>query len=220
MDDESRRLTYYGYSFESYCTRTSSDISTSSIGWGGDVDTNVQWYSVVKTKLNDMRIIIGGEVVCVRDQYIGEPDTFVELKTSMDQRNDKKRWETKLLKFFTQSFLLGVPEIFVGFRDRQGLLRSTASFQTASIPRLVRNGTRQWDPQTCQSWAYQALRHIRGVISQDSSGPDAVWRIKFEPYKGLSLRRLSAHEVEFSVVCGEERIGILPRRYWDAIISY
>ena len=30
------------------------------------MDTNVQWCSVVKTKLGDTRIVIGGEVDCVR----------------------------------------------------------------------------------------------------------------------------------------------------------
>jgi len=80
-------------------------------GWGGDVDTNVQWCSVVRTKLGDNRMIIGGEVDCVRDKYTGRPDTFVELKTSMTIRGpqDEGRFEKKLLKFYFQSFLLGVP---------------------------------------------------------------------------------------------------------------
>ena len=30
------------------------------------MDTNVQWCSVVKTKLGDTRMVIGGEVDCVR----------------------------------------------------------------------------------------------------------------------------------------------------------
>jgi RAT1-interacting protein len=55
--------TYYGYAFESWCTASTPHAST---GWGGDVDTNVQWCSVVKTKLGDTRIVIGGEVDCVR----------------------------------------------------------------------------------------------------------------------------------------------------------
>jgi hypothetical protein len=35
-------------------------------GWGGDVNTNVQWCSVVRTKLGDTRVVIGGEVDCVK----------------------------------------------------------------------------------------------------------------------------------------------------------
>ena len=62
---------YYGYAFESYCTSTCSPKQgprNSQEGWGGDVDTNVQWCSVAKTKLADTRIVIGGEVDCVRGE--------------------------------------------------------------------------------------------------------------------------------------------------------
>ena len=55
--------TYYGYAFESWCTASQPGAPS---GWGGDVDTTVQWCSVVKTKLGDTRILIGGEVDCVR----------------------------------------------------------------------------------------------------------------------------------------------------------
>ena len=65
MDEKSRLMTYYGYAFESFCCRSGRDDQFVP-GWGGDVDTNVQWCSVVKTKLNDLRIIIGGEVDCIR----------------------------------------------------------------------------------------------------------------------------------------------------------
>ncbi|KAF8953714.1 hypothetical protein BDZ97DRAFT_1908669 [Flammula alnicola] len=73
MDPRQRSQTYYGYAFESYCTSespTRNSASASSMhcgappGWGGDVDTNVQWCSVVRTKLGDTRMIIGGEVDC------------------------------------------------------------------------------------------------------------------------------------------------------------
>ena len=65
-----RLQTYYGYSFESFCT---SGTPRAKPGWGGDVDTNIQWCSVVKTKLGNTRLVIGGEVDCVR----GASGTFL-----------------------------------------------------------------------------------------------------------------------------------------------
>lgn len=66
-------MTYYGYAFESYCTSdvppSSRRDASESHGWGGDVDTNVQWCSVVKTKLGSVRMILGGEVDCVRGEF-------------------------------------------------------------------------------------------------------------------------------------------------------
>ena len=68
-----RMMMYYGYAFESYCTSvTPTRTETGPAqpgdppGWSGDVDTNVQWCSVVKSKLGDIRMVIGGEVDCVR----------------------------------------------------------------------------------------------------------------------------------------------------------
>ena len=63
MPANQRRQMYYGYAFESWCTASSP---SSPPGWGGDVDTNVQWCSVVKTKIGSTRLVIGGEVDCVR----------------------------------------------------------------------------------------------------------------------------------------------------------
>jgi RAT1-interacting protein len=75
-----RQQTYFGYAFESYCTSTtppSGGAPSVNVpqapgdppGWGGDVDTNVQWCSVVRTKLGETRLVIGGEVDCVRGAY-------------------------------------------------------------------------------------------------------------------------------------------------------
>lgn len=101
--------TYYGYAFESYSTSGTpdpkDDPDREPNGWGGDVDTHVQWCSVVKSKLDDLRVIVGGEVDCVNgkgpsylilrlthnseERYTGQPDTFVELKTSQFIRNPR-----------------------------------------------------------------------------------------------------------------------------------
>ena len=68
MAPRQRLQTYYGYAFESYSTSDAPTrpISAPPNGWGGDVNTNVQWCSVVRTKLGDTRIVIGGEVDCVK----------------------------------------------------------------------------------------------------------------------------------------------------------
>ena len=70
MTPRQRLQSYYGYAFESYSTSSMPDSrqdpNRTSKGWSGDVNTNVQWCSVVKTKLGNSRLLIGGEVDCVR----------------------------------------------------------------------------------------------------------------------------------------------------------
>jgi RAT1-interacting protein len=74
MEPRHRLQSYYGYAFESYCTSSTPhqqpDPHDSVQGWGVDVDTNIQWCSVVKTKLGDTRMVIGGEVDCVRGEFV------------------------------------------------------------------------------------------------------------------------------------------------------
>lgn len=79
MNPRQSMQTYYGYAFESYCTadtprRSNAEATTTSrtrvpLGWNGDVNNNVQWCSVIRTKLGDTRILIGGEVDCVRGKF-------------------------------------------------------------------------------------------------------------------------------------------------------
>lgn len=70
MTPRHRLQSYYGYAFESYCTSSTAERRDErSSRWGGDVNTNVQWCGVVKTKLGNRRIIMGGEVDCVRGKY-------------------------------------------------------------------------------------------------------------------------------------------------------
>ncbi|KAJ6531985.1 RAI1 like PD-XK nuclease-domain-containing protein [Mycena capillaripes] len=235
-----RLQTYFGYAFESYCTSADPPPPGAAgprvnvpqapgdpPGWGGDVDTNVQWCSVVRTKLGETRLVIGGEVDCVRGKYTGKTDTFVELKTSLVIRGpqDEMRFEKKLLKFYMQSFLLGVPEILVGFRTPSGEITTTQTFRTVEIPRLVRGKAHAWDPARCLGWGERFLGFVRTHVREDvksreaegeeegeeaGEGKDsegkskgktqahpaaAVWRVTFRPNVGVEIVRLDEEEV-------------------------
>lgn len=79
------------------------------------------------------------------------PINWVELKTSASIENDRDqlKYERKLLKFWIQSFLLGVPKIIVGFRSKHGILQRLEELQTASIPGMVKRGKGVWDGNIC-----------------------------------------------------------------------
>ena len=59
-------------------------------------------------------------------------------------------FERKLMKFWIQSFLLGVPKIVVGFRSREGMLLRVEEIDTEGIPAKVKQrGRAQWDGDLC-----------------------------------------------------------------------
>lgn len=136
------------------------------------VNNYAQYCSIVRTGIGKARLIIGGEVdackssdsrmsFCAFDNCAvwdckpenkDEPINWVELKTSAEIENDKDmlKYERKLLKFWIQSFLLGVPKIVVGFRDRNGILQRLEEMETKNIPGLVkRRGKGTWDGNLC-----------------------------------------------------------------------
>ena len=89
------------------------------------------------------------------------PINWVELKTTAEINDDRDvaRYERKLLKFWIQSFLLGVPKIVVGFRTKNGILQSLQELETRSIPGLVkRGGKNNWDGNTCINFTANFLR--------------------------------------------------------------
>jgi len=60
------------------------------------------------------------------------------------------KYERKLLKFWIQSFLLGVPKIIVGFRSKTGVLERLEELETSKLPGIVkRNGKGTWDGNLC-----------------------------------------------------------------------
>ena len=90
----------------------------------------------------------------------GSPVNWVELKTSADIRNERDMitFERKLMKFWIQSFLLGVPKIIVGFRTPDGFLKRIEEMDTASIPGAVkRAGKGTWDGNMCINFASALL---------------------------------------------------------------
>ena len=93
-----------------------------------------------------------------------DPTHWVELKTSHQLSHDRSivKFERKLLKFWAQSFLLGVPKIIVGFRNMDGILQSLQELETQNIPRDVkRKGKSTWDGNVCINFAASFLECTR-----------------------------------------------------------
>jgi RAT1-interacting protein len=115
------------------------------------------------------------------------------------------------LKFYFQSFLLGVPEILVGFRSTRGILQQTQTFRTLELPRLVRGKPNTWDPNVCLHWGNELLQNIKTWMTDLASSD--VGRVLFTPGAGVSFSRLDDAQV-LEVVAGEDRVGFLPNWYY------
>ncbi|KAF6837208.1 hla class iii protein dom3z [Colletotrichum musicola] len=179
-------MQFWGYKFET--------LATLPAPWGDTprqyienrdkevVNNNAQYCSVVRTGIGQTVICIGGEVDAVWDSKPakkGAPTNWVELKTSLAIRDDRDvdNFHRKLMKFWIQSFLLGVPKIIVGFRSNRGILTSVEEIETEKIPDTVqRRGRAAWNADMCVNFAAEFLVWLRQTINDDG-----VWRIRRRP---------------------------------------
>ncbi|BDD56468.1 decapping endonuclease targeting mRNA [Monascus purpureus] len=176
-------MAYWGYKFETLSVlRDTWDATSREEIETRDqqvVNNNAQYCSVVRTGIGGVRIILGGEVDAVWDckpDRKEDPINWVELKTTAEIRNDRDmlKYERKLLKFWAQSFLLGVPKIIVGFRDQQGILRRLEELETSSIPvKVKKHGKGVWDGNICINFAAEFLGWLKSIIRGNGT-----WRIR------------------------------------------
>jgi RAT1-interacting protein len=129
----------------------------------------------VRTGIGRTILCLGGEVDAIWDSKPatpGAPINWVELKTSVEitSERDMDNFHRKLLKFWIQSFLLGVPKIIVGFRSKDGRLLRVEEIETVSIPDSVARRAQSsgrppmWDGNTCINFA-SAFLECKPLIS-------------------------------------------------------
>ncbi|CAN6580585.1 unnamed protein product [Malus baccata var. baccata] len=159
-----RRRCYWGYCFES--------LATEDPGRGDGpihhVDANVEYCSVIKTKLGAHRILMGAEMDCCDSTDDGRR-FYVELKTSHELDNHKIEYEfekEKLLKFWIQSFLAGVPYIVIGFRNDAGQLVRTERLRTKDITHRVKMKN-YWQGGVCLAFADEVLCWLYGTVKEN-----------------------------------------------------
>ncbi|XP_056396923.1 decapping and exoribonuclease protein-like isoform X1 [Hyla sarda] len=179
LDQE--KLMYSGYRFESYMCADSPDGTPCP---SEVVNTNEGYCSVMLGRLASHSFLVSGEVDC-KDQNSANPSPpscYVELKTSAQirsQHQERSFHRYKLLKWWCQSFLLGIPLIVAGFRNQQGRIVSLEKFKTSEIPHLVRSDKQSWDPATCMNFCNAFLSYMKKVVTTDD--PRVVYVFSWEP---------------------------------------
>ncbi|XP_061079901.1 decapping and exoribonuclease protein-like isoform X1 [Conger conger] len=181
-----KQMMYWGYKFEQYtCAAEPGGRPDES----GVVNTNEAFCTVVRTRLAAHRLLFSGEVDC-RDrdpQAPPAPACYLELKTSAEictpkQRSNFHRY--KLLKWWAQSFLPGVPRIIAGFRDDDGVVVSVETYQTSKISQLIKNEYNCWKPTVCMNFCSDFLSFARSVVREDN--PRVVYLFSWEPHREVS----------------------------------
>ena len=82
-------------------------------------------------------VVYGGEVDCVVTNKDGKQN-YIELKTSrllQYARQIANFKQFKLIKWWAQSYLIGIPDIVCGFRDDNGIVHKLQNYKVHDIPK-------------------------------------------------------------------------------------
>ncbi|CAG8782022.1 8880_t:CDS:2, partial [Acaulospora morrowiae] len=157
------------------------------------VNTNVQYCSVAKTALGKNKIIMGAEVDCIGEskpeRHLDPINNYIELKTSRIIKREEENYKFekyKLLKFWAQSFLIGIPRIIVGFRDDNGIVKNIREFKTMEIPRMVRGKNGMWDAAVCLNFANEFFDWLKTIVIIDD--PRSSYTISYKhPFQSIEV---------------------------------
>ncbi|KAF9733954.1 hypothetical protein PMIN06_011101 [Paraphaeosphaeria minitans] len=188
-----KMMTYWGYKFETLSLLSTpppeTPRETIDARPRAPVSNYAQHCSIVRTGFGSQTLLLGGEVdglSAPKPSSPSEPIPWIELKTAESlppnpSNRDILKFERKLLKFWAQSFLLGVPKIIIGWRSKMGILTGVQELETNKIPGMVRRGTQCWDGNSCINFAAAFLGWLRSVVKEEGK----VYRLKLEKKAGF-----------------------------------
>lgn len=219
--DLNRRQQYSGYKFENIATldKLWAKCSRKHIERRRKHKVNniEQYITVVRTSVGKSRLLLGAEIDCSWDykpdihDLKEKADTnplnhYVELKTTrvVDSAKTAHIFEKKLLKAWTQCFLVGIPQIVYGFRDDNLILRSVEQFKTDKIPILLRDSPFQPGANSGQkpvNACMKCLRFFSGLINWikqtvPTDDETKTYRIEYDPSTNKNYVSVKENDLE------------------------
>ncbi|POO03100.1 RAI1-like [Trema orientale] len=144
-----RRRCYWGYCFESLATEDPRRADGEGIH---HIDANIEYCSVIKTKLGAHRILMGAEMDCCDSTDDGRR-FYVELKTNreLDYHTEERYERDKLLKIWV---------------DDRGRLVRTERLRTKDITQRVKMKN-YWQGGVCLAFADEVLCWLYGTVKEN-----------------------------------------------------
>ncbi|GAB6029280.1 Dom-3 Z [Chamberlinius hualienensis] len=188
MTNKDKLACYWGRKFEHYVTSDSPNGQTRE---KEIVNENEEFCIACETKLKENRILYGAEIDCIDPTQKIIPNQtshYIELKTNREiafERQDRNFRRYKLLKWWAQSFLVGIPKLVVGFRDDDGIVSEVANFEVKALPRMAEG---LWNPCICFHFVNEFLNYVKKCVTKDD--PKIVYKFEWNPKQNVSFKEL------------------------------
>ncbi|KAK7074363.1 hypothetical protein SK128_026899 [Halocaridina rubra] len=176
------------------------------------VNENVEYAVVMRSRLGDHSLVYCAEVDGVDPKKYRTPHSdlsaFVELKTNKSLDTDRDIFNLhkyKMMKWWGQSYLVGIPTVICGFRDSSGIVHSLKAFQVDSLPSV---GKEHWKPQIMKYFLSDFLAFIKKQVLIDD--PKVVY--KFE-------RKANGGHIICKYLGKDPNWSFLPQWYYKEIFQ-
>ena len=134
-------------------------------------------------------------------------ERFVELKTSrmIEHRGHERTLHRfKMIKWWSQSFVVGIGSVVCGFRDDDGVVRGIEEFSLRDMPEL---GKEHWKGNVCMNFLQEALSMVKAVMAEEVGEMEMV-RFSWAPKVGMVVEKL-----------GEKTQDVLPEWYLNSVFQ-
>lgn len=204
------KFIHWGYKFENYMF---SKLPNQTPDPDEPANANEEFCVMFSTRVNNTLVLYGAEVDGVDSSVaIGEENEIlngvklVEVKTSriVTSQKGEKTLLQKTLKWFCQSFLVGIEDIYVGFRDDKGFVKTV---EKSAVNEMPNKAAGLWNKKDCLKFLDAFLKFVQNVVGNKSE-PYVTWLFDYDCKNGI---------VTVSKMENNPDYLFLPRWYIDMI---
>uniref|UniRef100_A0A0N5A4X3 Decapping nuclease n=1 Tax=Parastrongyloides trichosuri TaxID=131310 RepID=A0A0N5A4X3_PARTI len=151
---EDKKFCYWGRKFEKYVTCDHADSIPDTTQVVSEFDEHIGIFKLflegTGDNLDKVKLLYGAEVDCV-DPKTGK---LMEIKTQYDRLNESF-WRHKAVKWWLQSFFVGIDKIIVGYRDNQGIVKKVGLLPLNDLTNF--NGERYFSGKLAMNYILKTL---------------------------------------------------------------
>lgn len=199
-----KKMCSWGYKFEHFMTEGTN------VNEG--INENEEYCCVVRSRLENHSLVYGAEVDGADPEKYKNPHSdlsaFVELKTSKELNTDRdlrSLYRFKLMKWWSQSYLVGIPRVVAGFRDMDGHVHTLKTYHVNEMPHMAQD---HWQDNIMLNFLNQFLSFVKKNVQKDD--PRTVY--KFE-------RQKQGGDIYCTYLGQDPAWTFLPKWYYEKIFQ-
>ena len=163
-----------------------------------DFGRHNEYNCVVRSRLGSHSLVYGAEMDCLAKRphhpHDTQPQDFVEVKTTRTIHN-RRHWDNlcrfKMVKWWAQCYLVGIPTIVCGYKDNDMVVRDVQTLQVQEIPKTCKGF---WKTDVCLYFLDTFLSFVKETVVDDD--PTVTYEFYWQPGSNVTVRKTDRRVLE------------------------